>query len=78
MKKYRLTKIGRVGENNSYFGDSKEYFEGFARVEPYIMQRFYLWDSKIGGNCVINTSPIIKIEQGKLTTMYSVYKIEEI
>lgn len=78
MKRYRLTKIGRVGENDSYFGDTQDYFEGYARVEPKIVERFYLWGNKLGGNCVINTSPIIKIEEGKLTTMYSVYKIEEI
>lgn len=78
MKKYRLTKIGRVGENNSYFGDTQEYFEGYARVEPYIMQRFYLWSGKLNGRVVINTSPVTKIEEGKLITMYSVYKIEEV
>lgn len=76
MKKYRLTKIGRVGENNSDFGDKQEYFEGYMKVKPYIMQRFYLWDEN--GNCVINTSPITKIEEGILTTLYSVYKIEEL
>lgn len=78
MKKYRLTKIGRVGENDSYFGDTQEYFEGYARVEPMINERFNLWSGKLSYHCVISISRVTKIEEGKLTTMYSVYKIEEV
>ena len=78
MTHYRIKKVGRVGENNSYFGDTQEYFEGFAMYPPTIGERFVLWYNKLGGGIVIDTSPVLKIEEGEIHTMYSVYEIEEV
>ena len=43
MIRYRIKKVGRVGENDSYFGDTQKYFEGFAMYPPTIGERFVLW-----------------------------------
>lgn len=80
MKKYRIKKIGQNHNNIlaelSEFGDSQDFFEGFALNDPTVNERFVLVNSF--GGIVINTSPIIKIEEGNLTTVYSVYSIEEV
>ena len=78
MTHYRIKKDGRVGENNSYFGDTQKYFEGFAMYPPTIGERFVLWHNKLGNGVVIDTSPVLKIEEDKIYTMYSVYEIEVI
>ena len=74
MVKYRITKIGRVGNNDSYFGDTQEYFEGYAYEKPTINERFILFNKT--RNVVINTSPIMEITDKLLYTMYSVYEYE--
>lgn len=80
MKKYRIKKLGMNYDNPlsdmSSFGDSREYFEGVSFNPPTEGNRFVLLNS-IGG-AVISTSPIVKIEEGKITTRYSVYSIEEL
>ena len=78
MTRYRIKKVGRVGENNSYFGDTQEYFEGYAFKEPTVGERFILRYDKLGGGIVIYTSPVLKIEEGEIHTMYSIYEIEKI
>ena len=77
MTRYRIKKVGRVGENNSYFGDIQKYFEGFATHPPTIGERFVLWHNKLG-DVIINTSPIVEITDELLYTTYSVYKYEKI
>ena len=77
MTRYRIKKVGRVGENNSYFGDTQEYFEGYAFKEPTVGERFILRYDKLGG-VIINTSPIVEITNELLYTTYSVYKYEKI
>ena len=57
------------------FGDTQKYFEGYP---PTIGERFVLWYNKLGGGIVIDTSPVLKIEEGKIHTMYSVYEIEKV
>ena len=78
MTRYRIKKVDRVGENNSYFGDTQKYFEGFAIHPPTIGERFVLWYNKLGNGVVIDTSPVLKIEEGKIHTMYSIYEIEKV
>ena len=78
MIRYRIKKVGRVGENDSYFGDTQKYFEGFAMYPPTIGERFVLWHNKLGGGIVIDTSPIMEITNELLYTTYSVYKYEKI
>lgn len=77
MKKYRITKIGRVGTNDSHFGDTQEYFEGYTFKEPTVGERFILRYNKLG-DVIINTSPIVEITDELLYTTYSVYKYEKI
>ena len=76
MEKYRITKIGRIGINDSCFGDTQEYFEGYAYKEPTINERFILFTKT--RNVVINTSPIMEVTDKLLYTMYSVYKYEKL
>ena len=45
---------------------------------PTIGERFVLWYNKLGGGIVIDTSPVLKIEEGEIHTMYSIYEIEAI
>lgn len=77
MTRYRIKKVGRVGENNSYFGDTQKYFEGYAFKEPTVGERFILRYDKLG-DVIINTSPIVEITNELLYTTYSVYKYEKI
>ena len=44
-----------------------EYFELYALTNIIYM-----------GGIVIDTSPVLKIEEGEIHTMYSVYEIEEV
>lgn len=76
MRKYKIKKIGRVGDNESFFGDTQEYFSGYSSNPPTIGERFNLF-TQVGG-LEISTSPVTKIEDGVIKTMYSVYSIEEI
>lgn len=77
MTRYRIKKVGRVGTNDSYFGDTQEYFEGYAFKEPTVGERFILQYDKLG-DVIINTSPIVEITNELLYTTYSVYKYEKI
>ena len=45
---------------------------------PTIGERFVLWYNKLWGGIVIDTSPVLKIEEGEIHTMYSIYEIEAI
>lgn len=71
MDKYRIKKIGRVGDNHSTFGDTREFFEGYSETPPTLNERFVLRD-RLGGT-VINTSGVMKIEDDKFSTYYSVF-----
>lgn len=79
-KQYRIKKIGMNTTNplaeSSQFGNSQEYFQGYALHEPTVGKIFILL-SEIG-RVVINTSPIVKIKEGELLTTYSKYSIEEV
>ena len=78
MIRYRIKKVGRVGENNSYFGDTQKFFEGFAMHPPTIGERFVLWYNKLGGGIVTDTSPLLKIEENEKHTKYNVNEIHEV
>lgn len=57
----------------SDFGDSKDYFEGYASNPPTVGERFVLRTSKLG-NVVINTSPVVEVKENEILTTYSRYK----
>ena len=81
MRKYRISKIG-VNKSNplsehSSFGNSKEFFEGYAFNPPRMGKRFELFTSKVG-NCVISTSPVTEIKEDSFVTTYSEYKITKL
>lgn len=76
MLKYKISKIGRNGENNSYFGDIQEFFEGVSASEPIIGERFELFHETMGF-MVISTSPVLEIEENLIKTTYSIYSIEK-
>lgn len=80
MKKYKIAKVGENTDNKlasiSKFGNTKEYFEGYSKTPPVIDERFILRDSF--GFIVIDTSPVVKVEENSFKTLYSVYSIKEI
>jgi len=80
MKKYKISKIGENTDNElasmSKFGNTQKYFEGYSKTPPTIGERFILRDSL--GSTVINTSPVVKVEENSFKTVYSVYSIQEI
>lgn len=80
MKKYKIAKIGENTDNKlasmSKFGYTQKYFEGYSKVPPVIDERFVLIDSL--GFIVIDTSPVVKVEENSFKTLYSVYSIQEI
>lgn len=81
MERYRISKIGVNSSNSlaelSTFGDTQEFFEGYAIEPPTVGERFILREGKLGG-IVINTSPIVEVRDGEILTVYSRYSIEEL
>ena len=77
MKLIKTTKIGRVGNNNSNFGESKEFHVGYFIKEPIVGENFktqgYSFEHE-----GIRTSVVTKIiDKNTFETKNSVYKWEE-
>lgn len=76
----KITKIKRVGENNSYFGDSAPFHIGHFTKEPEIGERFNLIGlSNDNGERGISTSVVQKIiDENTFETLNSIYHWEKL